>query len=296
MTQETRERPVITQAMINAYDEYTHLTLDRRGFMAKLTRLAGSGAAAAAILPMLAANSARAQVVAEGDERLVAEDVTYPGAAGEMKGYLARPADASGPLPAVIVIHENRGLNPHIRDVARRMALEGFLALAPDYLSPAGGTPEDEDRAREMIGELDPAITIANGVATVAFLQDHDASNGNVGAIGFCWGGGAVNDLAVNAPGLKAGVAYYGRQARPEDAERIGAALMLHYAGLDERINAGIDAYVEALEAAGKEFTVHMYDRVNHAFNNDTSEARYDKEAADLAWQRTVEFLRQHLE
>ena len=287
--------PTITQAMIDAYDEYTHLTLDRRGFMEKLTRLAGSGAAAAAIAPLLAANAAHAQIVAEDDARLLAEDIAWPGAGGELRGYLVRPADRSGPLPAVIVVHENRGLNPHIRDVARRMALEGFVALAPDFLSPLGGTPADEDEARQMFGRLDAAEVAADGVATVAFLEGHDATNGNVGAVGFCWGGGTVNDLAVAAPSLKAGVAYYGRQARAEDVPKIGAALLLHYAGLDARINAGIDAYRAALEAAGKEFAIHVYEGANHAFNNDTSEARYDKAAADLAWERTVAFFREKL-
>ncbi|MGB3389708.1 MAG: dienelactone hydrolase family protein, partial [Pseudaminobacter sp.] len=283
-------KPTITQAMIDAYDEYTHLTLDRRGFMEKLTKLAGSGAAAAAIAPMLAANSARAAIVAEDDARLTAEDISYPGGEGEMKGYLVRPADNDGKLGAVIVIHENRGLNGHIRDVARRIALEGFMALAPDFLSPLGGTPEDEDKAREMFGELDAGQTIANGVATVAYLKGHEGANGKVGAVGFCWGGGAVNDLAVNAADLDAGVAYYGRQAKPEEAEKISAPLILQYAGQDERINAGIEAYKAALEAAGKEFTIYMYDGAQHAFNNDTSEARYDKEAADLAWGRTIAF------
>ena len=289
------DRPAITQAMIDAYDEYTHLTLDRRGFMEKLTKLAGTGAAAAMIAPMLAASSAQAAIVAEDDPRVTAEDITWAGASGEMKGYLARPAGETGKLPAVIVIHENRGLNPHTRDVARRMALEGFVVLAPDYLSPAGGTPADEDQAREMIGKLDPAQTIANGVATVAFLAAHEAGNGKVGAVGFCWGGGAVNDLAVNAPDLDAGVAYYGRQARTEDVAKISAPLLLHYAGQDERINAGIEAYRAALTAAGKEFTVEIYDGVQHAFNNDTSEARYNKEAADLAWSRTVAFFKEKL-
>ncbi|EHK55920.1 twin-arginine translocation pathway signal [Mesorhizobium alhagi CCNWXJ12-2] len=287
--------PAITQAMIDAYDEYTHLTLDRRGFMEKLTRLAGSGAAAAVIAPMLAANSAQAAIVAEDDARLKAEDITWPGEGGDMKGYLVQPAEAGGKLGTVIVIHENRGLNAHIRDVARRMALEGFVALAPDFLSPLGGTPEDEDKAREMIGQLDAAQTVANGVATVAFLGSHEAGNGKVGAVGFCWGGGAVNDLAVNAPELDAAVAYYGRQAKPEDAAKINAPLLLHYAGQDERINAGIDAYKAALEAAGKEFTIHMYEGAQHAFNNDTSEARYNKEAADLAWGRTVAFFKEKL-
>ncbi|MDW9972487.1 dienelactone hydrolase family protein [Sinorhizobium meliloti] len=288
-------KPVITQAMIDAYDEYTHLTLDRRRFMERLTALAGTAAAAAAIAPMLAANSAKAEMIAETDERIKGEDITYPGADGEMKGYLVRPADASGKLPAVIVIHENRGLNPHVRDVARRMALEGFVALAPDFLSPDGGTPDDEDKAREMISALDATETNANAVATVSFLKGHAESTGNVGAIGFCWGGGLVNRLAVNAPDLKAGVAYYGAQAKAEDVPKIKAALLLHYAGLDERINAGIEAYRKALTENGKDVTIHVYEGANHAFNNDTSAARYNKEAADLAWQRTVEFLKTKL-
>jgi carboxymethylenebutenolidase len=285
----------ITQAMIDAYDEYTHLTLDRRGFMEKLTRLAGSGAAAAAIAPMLAANSAHAAIIAADDARLTAQDISYPGGEGEMKGYLVRPADDDGKLGAVIVIHENRGLNDHIRDVARRIALEGFMALAPDLLSPLGGTPQDEDRAREMISQLDAGKTIANMVATVAYLKNHEGCNGKVGAVGFCWGGGAVNDLAVNAPDLAAAVAYYGRQAKAVDVAKIKAPLLLHYAGQDERINAGIDAYKAALEAAGKEFTVYIYDGAQHAFNNDTSEARYDKQAAELAWGRTIAFFKQKL-
>jgi carboxymethylenebutenolidase len=289
------DKPVITQAMINAYDEYTHLSLDRRRFMEKLTGLAGSAAAAAAIAPMLAASSAKAQIVADNDERIKGEDITYPGAAGEMKGYLVQPVNAAGKLPAVIVIHENRGLNPHIRDVTRRMALEGFIALAPDFLSPAGGTPTDEDKAREMIGTLDPAATVQNGGATVTYLQGNALTNGNVGAIGFCWGGGLVNRMAVNLPDLKAGVAYYGSQPPAEDVPKIKAALMLHYGGLDERINAGIDAYQKALTDNGKEFQLFVYDGVNHAFNNDTSSARYDKAAADLAWGRTVEFLKTKL-
>ncbi|MDQ2634591.1 MAG: dienelactone hydrolase family protein [Pseudomonadota bacterium] len=288
-------RPAITQEMIDAYDEYTHLTLDRRGFMEKLTKLAGSGAAAAAIAPLLAADPAAAEIVAADDARLKGEDVSWPGATGDMMGYLVRPADQSGKLPAVIVIHENRGLNAHIRDVARRVALEGFVALAPDYLSPLGGTPADEDKAREMIGQLDPAQTVADGVATVEFLKGHELGTGKVGAMGFCWGGGAVNNLAAATPDLAAGVAYYGRQADAADVPNIQAALLLHYAGQDERINAGIDAYKNALEAAGKDFTIHVYEGAQHAFNNDTSSARYDKEAADLAWGRTIAFFKEKL-
>ena len=290
------EKPLITQAMIDAYDEYTHLTLDRRGFMDKLTRLAGSGAAAAAIAPMLAANSALAAQVAADDSRIKGEDVTYPGGKGDIKGYLARPAQASGKLGAVIVIHENRGLNEHIRDVARRVALEGFIALAPDLLSAEGGTPSNEDKAREMISGLDPARPIADDVATVAYLKTIDGGNGKVGAVGFCWGGGQVNLLAVNAPDLDAAVAYYGAQPQdPAAVAKIHAPLLLHYAGLDTRINAGIDAYKKALDENHKQYTVYVYEGVNHAFNNDTSAARYDKKAADLAWKRTIDFLKEKL-
>ena len=289
------DKSQITQAMIDAYDEYTHLTLDRRRFMERLTALAGSGAAAAAIAPLLAASSASAEMIAADDARLNARDVVYGGSSGEMKGYLVRPKDETGPLGSVIVIHENRGLNPHIRDVARRMALEGFIALAPDFLSPSGGTPDDEDKAREMIGKLDPAVTVANAEASLQFLAGLDGANGKVGVIGFCWGGGLVNRLATQSPELKAGVAYYGAQPPAEDVPNIKAALMLHYAGLDERINAGIDAYRKALEENGKAFEIHIYDGVNHAFNNDTSAARYDKTAADLAWRRTVEFLKKNI-
>jgi carboxymethylenebutenolidase len=287
--------PKITQAMIQAYDDYTHLTLDRRGFMERLTKLAGSGAAAAAIAPMLAADKAAAQQVPEDDERLSAQDITYPGGGGEMSGYLVMPDNPSGPLPTVIVIHENRGLNPHIRDVARRLALQDFVVLAPDFLSPAGGTPENEDEAREMIGALDPSANIANGVATIEFLAAHEAGNGNVGAVGFCWGGGMVNELAVASTGLDAGVAYYGRQPAAGGVPEIRAALLLHYAGLDERINAGIEDYEAALRENGVEHQIHIYEGVNHAFNNDTSEARFDQVAAAVAWERTLDFLREHL-
>lgn len=289
------DKPQITQAMIDAYDDYTHLTLDRRRFMERLTALAGSGAAAAAIAPLLAANSASAEMIASNDARVDARDVVFGGSSGEMKGYLVRPKAATGPLGSVIVIHENRGLNPHIRDVARRMALAGFVALAPDFLSPSGGTPDNEDQAREMIGKLDPAVTVANAEASLKFLTELDGANGKVGAIGFCWGGGLVNRFATKSPELKAGVAYYGAQPPAEDVPAIKAAMMMHYGGLDERINAGIDAYRKALEAAGKTFEIHVYDGANHAFNNDTSAARYDRAAADLAWQRTVDFLRTNL-
>ena len=283
------------QDIIDLYDDYTHARLDRRLFMDRLAVLAGGTAAAAALLPLLRCNYAQAAIVAADDPRVVTEKITFPGATGQVKGYLVRPADASGKLPGVVVIHENRGLNPHIEDVARRVALEGFVALAPDFLSPSGGTPADEDQARTMIGELDPQQTIANAVAAVAYLGGLDTTTGKVGAIGFCWGGGLANQVAVNSPEVAAAVAYYGRQPSAEEAAKIKAPLLLHYAGLDQRINAGIEGYRKALEANQDDYTIYMYEGVNHAFNNDTNAARYDKAAADLAWSRTIEFLKRNL-
>lgn len=288
-------KPAITQAMIDAYDEYTHLTLDRRGFMDKLTRLAGSGAAAAVIAPLLSANAEAASIVAADDPRVKTQDVTYPGSSGAVKAYLARPAQQDAKAGTVIVVHENRGLNDHIRDIARRVAVEGFVALAPDLLSSLGGTPNDEDKAREMISQLDAGRTVADAVAAIAFLKADANANGKVGAIGFCWGGGMVNQMAVHAPDLAAAVAYYGMQPKAEDVPNIKASLLLHYAGLDERIDAGIDAFRAALDVDKKDYKIFVYGGVNHAFNNDTSAARYDKKAADLAWERTVTFLKQKL-
>lgn len=287
--------PTITPEMIRLYDEYTHLSLDRRRFMRSLSRVAGSTAAALAVLPILENNYAQAAIVAADDPRLVAERITFAGASGEMKGYLVRPAGVEGRLPAVLVIHENRGLNPHIEDVARRAALAGFLTLAVDFLSPLGGTPADEDKAREMISSLDAAQTVANAVAAVAFLRAHPSSTGKVGAVGFCWGGALVNQTAVHSPDLAAAVPFYGRVPEPSDVPRIKARLLLHYAGLDDRINQGIPDYRDALDAAGVSYTLHIYDGVNHAFHNDTAGARYDKAAAELAWQRTVDFLQETL-
>jgi carboxymethylenebutenolidase len=283
------------QDIIDLYDEYTHERLDRRVFMDRLAKIAGGTTAAAALVPILEANYAHAAIVPADDARLTTEQVSFAGAGGDVQGYLARPADASGPLPGVVVIHENRGLNPHIEDVARRVALEGFVALAPDFLSPAGGTPDDQDQARDMIGTLDPAQTLDNALAAVEFLASNEAANGNVGVVGFCWGGALVNRVAVSAPELGAAVAFYGRQPPVEDVPNIKAPLLLHYAGLDDRINEGIPAYEEALKANGIEHTIYIYEGVNHAFNNDTSEARYDQTAAELAWSRTIDFFNQHL-
>jgi carboxymethylenebutenolidase len=282
------------QRIIDLYDLYTHGGMNRRSFLDKLAALAGSTAAASALLPVLTNDYAQAQTVPENDPRIATETVDVPGVPN-LKGYLARPKTGGEKLPAVLVIHENRGLNPHIRDVTRRMATEGFLALGLDFLSPLGGTPDDDDKGREMFGQLKQPDAIAYGKAAVSYLKGHPNGSGKVGAVGFCWGGGVVNNLAVNEPSLVAGVAYYGGQPKPEDVPKIRAAMLLHYAGLDERVNAGIPAYEAALKSAGKSYELHVYEGANHAFNNDTNAARYHKEAADQAWGRTVAFLKKHL-
>jgi carboxymethylenebutenolidase len=284
----------VDQRIIDLWDEYTHGGSSRRAFLDRLARLAGGAAAAAALLPELQNDYARAAVVPEDDDRLAVDTVHYP--VGEVKvvGYLAR-RKGGGKHPGVIVIHENRGLNAHIRDVARRLALEGFLAFAPDLLSPGGGTPADEDRAREMIGALDADATLAQLAAAVPFLAAHPECTGKVGAVGFCWGGGMANRLAAAGTTLAAAVAYYGRQLPAAEVPKITAPLLLHYAGLDQRVNAGIEEYRSALEANHKQFQIYMYEGANHAFNNDSNAARYDKAAAELAWGRTLEFLRSHL-
>jgi carboxymethylenebutenolidase len=283
------------QEIIQLYDDYTHERLDRRIFMDRLARMAGGTAAAAALIPVLKANYAKAAMVPPDDARLQTERVTFQGATGEVQGYLARPADADGALPGVVVIHENRGLNPHIEDVARRLALEGFVALAPDFLSPQGGTPEDEDQAREMIGQLDQQQTVQNALAAVDFLESHEATTDKIGVVGFCWGGALANQVAVNSADVDAVVPFYGRQPASSEASKIEAPLLLHYAGLDDRINAGIPEYEQALKDAEVDYTIHMYEGANHAFHNDTSEARYDPQAAELAWSRTIDFFKQHL-
>lgn len=288
--------PKITQEMIDLYDEYTHITLDRRAYLARMAAMVGSTAAATAVTTLIEADKASAQIVGADDARLRTERVTYPGEGGQMGGYLARPADATGKLPAVIVIHENRGLVPHIQDVTRRMALEGFLALGPDFLHQAGGTPADEDQGRTMIGQLDRARTVANAVASLRYLEAHPDSNGKVGVTGFCWGGGMANALAVAAGGdLLAAAPYYGSQPPAADVPKIKARLLLHYAENDPRINAGIPAYRAALDKAGVTYELHIYAGAQHAFNNDTSAARYNKAAADLAWDRTVALFKETL-
>jgi carboxymethylenebutenolidase len=221
------------------------------------------------------------------------QEIEYPGETGPVRAYLARPKGETK-RPGVIVIHENRGLQPHIKDVARRVAEEGFLTIAPDALSPLGGTPEDEDQARSLIGELDREATVKDMVAAVQYLKTEPLSTGKVGCTGFCWGGGMTNQVAVHSPDLSAAVPYYGRQPDPQDVPKIRASMLIHYAGLDERINAGIPAFKEALEDAGVEHEIHIYEGAQHAFNNDTS-ARYHPEAARLAWHRTIVFFEEKL-
>ena len=282
------------QKIIDLYDEYTHELLDRREFLRRLSVLAGSTAAAIALLPLLENNNAKAEVVPKDDPRLYTEHMKYPGATGEVLAYLARPK-GDEKIPGVVVIHENRGLVPHIEDVTRRVALEGFLAIAPDALTPLGGTPEDPEKAPSLIQKLDSQSTIQNYLAAVKYLKTHPVSTGKIGAIGFCWGGAMANQVAVNSPDVLAVVPYYGRQPASEDVPKIKASLLLHYAGLDEGINKGIPAYEEALKKASIDYKMYMYEGANHAFNNDTNPARYNKEAAQLAWQRTISFLKEKL-
>ena len=283
------------QEIIDLYDEYTHEHLDRRKFMRRLAALGGGSAAAASLLKMLEADSAKAAIVPADDGRLVGERVTFGGADGEMRGYFARPKNAPGKIPGIVVIHENRGLNPHIEDVARRAALAGFAALAPDFLSPLGGTPDDQDAARRMIRRLDRGQTVRNAVAAVAHLKTHPATTGRIGVVGFCWGGWLTNQVAVNSPDVAAASPFYGRQPAAANVAKIKAPLLLHYAGLDQRINAGIADFERALKANQARYTIHMYGGVNHAFHNDTAAARYDRQAAELAWSRTIDFFDRHL-
>jgi carboxymethylenebutenolidase len=282
------------QHIINLYDRFTHGDISRRDFLDRLATLTGSTVAAAALLPLLKNDYAQAAVVAENDARLAIDRVSYDSPKGKIIGYLVRPK-AKGKRPAVIVIQENRGLNPHIEDIARRLANEGFLAFAPDLLSVSGGTPSDEDKARELHSKTDPKDITAAAIAAVPFIRTHAESNGNVSVVGFCFGGGVANRMAAANPDLKAVVVYYGLQIPADQVPAINASLLLHYAGLDERVNAGIAAYEAALKANGKSYTIHMYPGVNHAFNNDTGGARYNKEAADLAWERTLAFFKEHL-
>lgn len=281
--------------IIELYDAYKKGHMDRRNFLKKAAVYAGSITAAVSLLSFLDGSQAQAAVF-QDDPGLVTESITYPGATGDVMAYMARP-DSDGKFPAVIVIHENRALQPHIKDVTRRMAREGFLSLAPDALSPLGGTPEgDESQAATMMRELDSESTKKNFVAAVKYLKTHPLSTGKVGCTGFCWGGSMTNQVAVNAPELDAAVPYYGGQPAAEEVPNIKAPIMAHYAGNDNRINAGIPAFEEALKKAGIEYYFYIYEGANHAFNNDSNPERYHEEAAKLAWERTIKFFKEKLE
>jgi carboxymethylenebutenolidase len=282
--------------IIALYDEYTHRPLARRVFLERLAALTGSSAAAYALLPLLEANYARAALIDPVDPRLETSTIGYAGATGEVLAYLALPKSGPPKRAGVIVIHENRGLTPHIKDVARRLAVAGFTALAPDALSPIGGTPSDEDEARMAFGRLDRDGSVTNYIAAIAYLKRRPDAAGPVGAVGFCWGGTMVNLLAVAAPDLAAAVPFYGQVAPAAEVPRIKARLQLHYAGYDPRINAGIPEYEAALKRAGVAYEKHVYEGTDHAFHNDTGAARYNKPAAELAWSRTIAFFKATLQ
>lgn len=281
------------QKIIHLYDEYTHKPLPRKVFIKKLVALTGSLAAAMSVLPLLEGCYSKAATTAS-DDQLLTERVTYPGASGEMKALLARPR-RDGRYAGIIVIHENRGLNPHIEDVTLRVARAGYLALGVDALSPFGGTPANEDEGRTLIGKLDAAQNLQNYLKAYDYLATRPDCNGRFGCVGFCWGGALANQLAVNDGRVKAAVAYYGRQPETTDVPKIKGAVQLHYGGLDERINAGIPAYEAALKAAGVPYELYIYEGANHAFHNDTSAARYNEVAAKLSWQRTLAFFNKYL-
>lgn len=280
------------QKIINLYDEYTHAPLTRSEFIRRLVLLTGSVTAAMSVLPLIEVNAANMKIT--DDDDLFTERISYPGIPGEMGAYVARPK-AEKKYPAVVVIHENRGLNAHIEDVARRAAKEGFLAIAPNALSALGVTVANEDEARQKFQELKAENNLKNFMNVFDYLSTRKDYNGSAGCVGFCWGGAMANNLAVNVPALKAAVAFYGRQPAADDVSKIKAAVQLHYAGLDERVNAGISAYEESLKKNNIRYELFMYDGVNHAFHNDTAPARYNETAAKLAWQRTIDFFKKYL-
>ena len=279
------------QELLILFDAYVHGAIDRRGFLDKAKKFAVGGITAAMLLDQLSPNFAEAQQVPPEDKRLKTERLEYPSpqGTGTMKGYLVRPAGAAGKLPGILVVHENRGLNPHIEDIARRLALEGFMAFAPDALAPLGGYPGDEDKARELFGKLDQAKTREDFIAAANYLKNRPDCTGRVGVVSFCYGGGVAHMLSTRLPDLAAAVPFYGNPPAPEDAAKVKAPLLIHFAATDPRINAAWPAYEEALKAAKVRYTAYTYPGTQHGFNNDTT-PRYDEAAAKLAWQRTIEF------
>jgi carboxymethylenebutenolidase len=284
------------QELLSLFDAYVHGALDRRGFLDKAAKYAIGGVTAAMLLDQLSPKFLEAQVVKPEDARIKVQSIEYdsPKGYGKMRGYLAQPAKAAGKLPAVLVIHENRGLNPHIEDIARRLAVDNFVAFAPDALFPLGGYPGDEDKARELFPKLDQAKTREDFVTAAAWLKARPETNGKIGAVGFCYGGGIVNMLATRVPDLAAGVAFYGSAPNLEDVPKIKAALLIQSAEVDERINASWPAYETALKAANVRYERHLYPGTQHGFNNDTT-PRFDAAAAKLAWERTLAFFNARL-
>jgi len=278
------------------FDAYVHGTIDRRGFLAGAQKHAVAGMSASMLLAALSPNFAQAQQVSPDDSRLRTERLAYPSPDGHgtVNGYLVRPANASGPLPAILVVHENRGLNPHIEDIARRLALDGFMAFAPDALTPLGGYPGDEDKARQLFAKLDQAKSREDLVAAARHLKSRSDCSGKLGVVGFCWGGGVAHLLATRLPELDAAVPFYGNHPPVEEAAKVRAPLLIHFAAVDERINAAWPAYESALKAAGVRYTAHVYAGTQHGFNNDTT-PRFDAASAGLAWERTLAFFEKNL-
>lgn len=285
----------MNRRVIALYDEFTHGSMGRREFLLRLARIAGSAAAAAALLPLLENRYAHAATVAPDDPRLLTGRESFEGPGGPVNCYVAHPRESPKRRPAVVVIHENRGLNAHIEDVTRRFAREGYLAIAPDALTGSGGTPANEDEARKRIGELQPITALGIYLAAVGHAASHDHSNERVGCIGFCWGGGMAGRLAAHSKELRAAVVFYGMPPAADEAGRIHVPLLLHYAGRDQRINAAVPAFEHALRAAGVKYELHTYPDVDHAFHNDTNAARYNADAALRAWKRTLAFLEREL-
>ncbi len=284
------------QELLILFDAYVHGTLDRRGFLERAQKFAVGGMTATMLLGALSPNFAAAQQIAPTDPRIRTETLSLPSpnGSGTLKGYLARPANPTGRLPAILVVHENRGLNPHIEDITRRLALDNFVAFAPDALTPLGGYPGNEDAARELFAKLDQTKTAEDFVAAAAFLKAHPATTGKIGVVGFCYGGGVAHMLSTRLPDLGAAVPFYGNHPAAADAAKVKAPLLIHFAAVDDRINAAWPTYEAALKAAAVPYTAHQYPGTQHGFNNDTT-PRFDPAAAKLAWERTLAFFNQNL-
>jgi carboxymethylenebutenolidase len=293
---ERKQASDFDQELLNLFDKYVHGDIDRRGFLDRAAKYAVGGVTAMMLLDQLNPRFAEAEVIPKDDKRVTTStvEIDSPKGNGKIKAYFARPASAKGKLPGVLVVHENRGLNPHIEDIARRIALEGFEALAPDALTTVGGYPGDEDKARELFDKLDRTKTREDFLAAAAALKARPDCTGKIGTVGFCWGGGMVNFLATQLPDLAAAVPFYGAQPKAEEVAHIKAPMLLHYAGNDDRIDAGIPAFEEALKANKVKYQLFKYDGTQHGFNNDTT-PRFDKTAAALAWKRTIEFFKKNL-